>query len=481
MLPIGNYIDGVLCQARSGERLDCFEPATGRAYASIPASDRRDVDVAVDAATRAFPAWSAITPAERSRVLLRIADTIEARAEEFAQAESRDQGKPVWLCRVMDIPRAVANFRFFATEILHTSTRAHTDMGEGLNYTVRRPFGPVGCISPWNLPLYLFTWKVAPALAAGATVVAKPSEVTPFTAMMLAEVCIEAGLPRGVLNIVHGTGDAVGAAIVEHPGIKAVSFTGSTRVGQDIARTAGSMLKKVSLELGGKNATVVFADADVDRAVEQSVRAAFLNQGEICLCGSRVFVERSIYDRFRDAFVRETGRLVVGDPIDERTRCGALASEQHMQKVLSYIDLARSEGGTVACGGSRVRPEGRCHDGWFVEPTVIEGLPASCRTNTEEIFGPVVTLIPFDAEDEVCAMVNGTPYGLSASVWTENVHRAHRVAERLDTGIVWVNCWLVRDLRTPFGGVKQSGIGREGGEESLRFFTEAKNICLRIA
>jgi len=480
MQTIRNYIDGALCEALSGEHMACFEPATGKEYASIARSDRQDVERAVDAASRAFPAWSRTTAGERSRLLVKIADIIEARAEEFAQAESRDQGKPVWLCRVMDIPRAVANFRFFATEILHSSTRAHTGMGDGLNYTVRKPFGPVGCISPWNLPLYLFTWKVAPALAAGTTVVAKPSEITPFTAMMLAEVCIEAGLPPGVLNVIHGTGDVVGSAIVEHPGIKAVSFTGSTRVGQYIARTAGEMLKKVSLELGGKNATVVFADADFQRAVEQSVRAAFLNQGEICLCGSRVFVQRSIYDRFRDAFVSETRKLVVGDPTDDGTRCGALASEQHMEKVLSYIGLATREGGVIACGGTRVQVGGRCRDGWFVEPTVIEGLPASCRTNTEEIFGPVVTLIPFDDEDDVCAMVNGTPYGLSASVWTENVHRAHRVADRIETGIVWVNCWLVRDLRTPFGGVKQSGIGREGGEESLRFFTEAKNICLRI-
>lgn len=480
MLSVKNYIDGTLCPAINGDELECFEPATGLVYASVAKSDRVDVDRAVEAAISAFESWSSTTAVERSRILLRIADAIESRMEEFAQAESRDQGKPVWLCRVMDIPRAVSNFRFFATEILHTSTRAHTGMGDGLNYTLRKPFGPVGCISPWNLPLYLFTWKVAPALAAGATVVAKPSEVTPYTTMMLAEVCIDAGLPPGVLNIVHGVGDVVGSAIVEHPGLKAISFTGSTRVGQYIAKIAGAMLKKVSLELGGKNATVVFADANFQRAVEQSVRAAFLNQGEICLCGSRVFVERSIYDRFRDAFVAETKKIIVGDPLDDRSRCGALASKPHMEKVLSYIELAKSEGGVIACGGSRVQVEGRCSEGWFVEPTVIEGLSSSCRTNTEEIFGPVVSLVPFDTEDEACAMVNNTTYGLSASVWTDNVHRAHRFAERIETGIVWVNCWLIRDLRTPFGGVKQSGIGREGGEESLRFFTEAKNICLRI-
>lgn len=475
-----NYINGIMCPAVSGSWLDCYEPATAQVYAHIAASDARDVENAAAAALQAYPSWSATTAAERSKILMRVADIIESRAEEFAQAESRDQGKPVWLCRVMDIPRAVSNFRFFATEILHSSTKAHSGMGEGLNYTLRKPFGPVGCISPWNLPLYLFTWKVAPALAAGTTVVAKPSEVTPYTAMLLAHVCIEAGLPAGVLNIVHGTGDATGSAIVEHPAIKAISFTGSTRVGQYIAQAAGAMLKKVSLELGGKNATVVFADANFHRAAEQAVRAAFLNQGEICLCGSRVFVERSIYESFRDAFVEHALKLTVGDPTDDQSRCGALASQGHMEKVLGYIELAKSEGGSVLCGGTRVQPGGRCANGWFVAPTVIEGLSASCRTNTEEIFGPVVTLIPFDTEEEVLAMVNGTSYGLSASIWTENLHRAHRVAERIDTGIVWINCWLVRDLRTPFGGVKQSGIGREGGEESLRFFTEAKNICLRI-
>ncbi len=480
MQRIHNFIDGVFCAAQSERWLDNYEPATGEVYSHIADSDASDVDRATQAAVAAFPAWSKTTSRERSAILMRIADGIEARLEEFAQAESRDQGKPVWLARVMDIPRAISNFRFFATEILHQKTDMYGSDGEGFNYSLRRPIGAVGCISPWNLPLYLFTWKIAPALAAGNTVVAKQSEITPMTAMMLCEVCQEAGLHAGVLNVVHGLGDKVGSAIVEHPQLKAISFTGSTRVGEYIARTAAPMFKKLSLELGGKNPNIVFADCDFDKAVRESVRAAFLNQGEICLCGSRILIERSIYDQFRDAFVREAAAIQVGDPSLDSSRCGALASKAHMDKVLSYIELAKTEGARVLCGGHVVHPTGRCEHGWFVQPTVLEGLSQDCRTNQEEIFGPVVTLCPFDSEEEAVAMANSTGYGLTSVIWTENLRRAHRVAENMESGIVWVNCWLVRDLRTPFGGVKNSGVGREGGSESLRFFTEAKNVCIGL-
>ena len=480
MIALRNYIDGALEEALTGAWLPVHEPATGTVYAMAPDSSGADVDAAVEAARRAFPAWSGMPAEQRSKLLLAVADGIEARLEEFARAESRDNGKPVWLARLVDIPRAVKNFRFFATAILHSSSEAHQTDGEAVNMTLRQPVGVAGCISPWNLPLYLFTWKIAPALAAGNCVVAKPSEITPYTAYLLSEVCIEAGLPAGVLNIVHGTGPEVGAAITAHPGVPAISFTGGTATGAAIARTAAPMFKKLSLELGGKNPTLVFADCDFDDMLETVLRSAFSNQGEICLCGSRILVERPLYERFRDAFVARVRNFVVGDPLDDATQQGALVSEAHMEKVLSYVALAREEGGTVLCGGERVRLDGRCAEGWFVSPAVIEGLPFTCRTNQEEIFGPVVTLLPFDTEEEALAMANGTPYGLAASVWTADLRRAHRVAGALETGIVWVNCWMLRDLRTPFGGVKQSGVGREGGWDALRFFTEAKNVCIKL-
>ncbi len=475
-----NYINGELTDPLSGMWLPNFEPATGALYSRIPASTAADIDTAAEAAARAFPGWSATPAEERSRMLLRIAELIEARLDDLAAAESKDNGKPLWLARSVDIPRAARNFRFFATAILHTSSEAHATDDTAINYTLRQPIGVAGCISPWNLPLYLFTWKIAPALAAGNTVVAKPSEITPMTAYRLSEICIEAGLPPGVLNIVHGTGADVGAAITAHPGIPAISFTGGTQTGATIARTAAPMFKKLSLELGGKNPTIIFADCDFDEMLETVLRSAFSNQGEICLCGSRIFIERALYDRFRDAFTGRVRALSVGDPLDDATGQGAIVSEQHMEKVLGYVDLAREEGGTVLCGGERVQVEDRCSEGWFIAPTVIEGLPFSCRTNQEEIFGPVVTLMPFDTEDEVLTMANSTPYGLAASVWTGDVTRAHRVAAQLQSGIIWINCWMLRDLRTPFGGMKQSGVGREGGWEALRFFTEAKNVCIKL-
>ena len=480
MLQIDNYIGGELVKPASGAYLDNIEPATGEAYSLIPDSDDRDVNLAADAARAAFPKWSQ-TPAEtRFEILMRLVSFIERDAEELAHAESVDNGKPLSLARVMDIPRAASNFRFYATAAMHTSNESHETVGQAINYTLRQPLGVVGCISPWNLPLYLFTWKVAPAIAAGCTVIAKPSEITPMTAYLLSKLCIEAGLPPGVLNIVHGLGPKVGAAIVAHRDVKAISFTGGTKTGEEIARTAAPMFKKLSLELGGKNPNVIFADCDYDDMLETTVRSSFSNQGQICLCGSRIFVERPIYERFKSDLVSRALEMNIGDPLDESTNIGAVVSEPHMEKILSYIELAKNEGGTILCGGNRVKLAGRCSNGFFIEPTVIEGLSHDCRTNQEEIFGPVVSIMPFDTENEALGYANSTTYGLSATVWTENLSRAHRVSAALESGIVWVNCWLLRDLRTPFGGVKDSGMGREGGFEALKFFTEEKNVCIKI-
>jgi aminomuconate-semialdehyde/2-hydroxymuconate-6-semialdehyde dehydrogenase len=480
MEKIQNYIGGKLCEPQSGNYLDNYNPATGAVYSLIPDSDKSDVDKAVIAAKNAFPAWAALSSEKRMGFLMAIADKIEENLEDLALAESKDNGKPLWLSKAVDIPRAASNFRFYATAIMHDKTDCF-DMGEvAINYTTRKPIGVAGCISPWNLPLYLFTWKIAPALATGNCVVAKPSEVTPMTAYLLSKICTEVGLPDGVLNIVHGLGHKVGATITEHPEIPVISFTGGTSTGQQIARVAAPMFKKMSLELGGKNPNIIFADCDFDDALSTTKRSSFANQGQICLCGSRIFIERPIYEKFRDAFVAQTKKMVVGHPLDEKAKLGAVVSKDHMEKVLSYVELAKEEGGTVLVGGKRVVLEGEYANGYYLEPTIIEGLPFNCRTNQEEIFGPVVTIMPFDTEEEVLGYANSTKYGLSSTVWTSNLKRAHRMAANLDSGIVWVNTWLLRDLRTPFGGVKQSGVGREGGFEALHFFTEPKNVCIKL-
>jgi aminomuconate-semialdehyde/2-hydroxymuconate-6-semialdehyde dehydrogenase len=472
-----NYLGGDFQPAVSGRWLDNFNPALGEVSGRVSASDAADVAAAVTAAQAAWPGWSGNTPAERARHLLRLADLLERDQDSLAMDEANDSGKPLCLARVVDLPRSVANFRFFAGAIQGFGSESHA-MPNAINFTLRRPVGIVGCISPWNLPLYLLTWKIAPALAAGNCVVAKPSELTPLTAYRLAQRCREAGLPPGVLSILHGRGPEVGQAMVIHPALRVISFTGGTATGRQILASAAPHFKRCSLELGGKNPNLIFHDCDYQLALETTLRSSFSNQGQICLCGSRILIEDALYEKFRDDFVERARKLIVGDPLDGATDLGAVISAAHRDKILNYIELARQEGGRVLCGGQALQPTGRCRNGWFVTPTIIEGLGPACRTNQEEIFGPVVTLQRFVDARHALELANATCYGLSASIWTGHLARALHLAEQIEAGVVWVNCWLVRDLRTPFGGTKQSGLGREGGEEALRFFTEPKNVCV---
>ncbi len=477
---IQNFMGGSFRDPIAEQWMDNMNPATGEVYSLTPDSDAQDVDFAVGAAKAAFPKWSSTPAEERFRILNRIAALIEANLDALALAEANDNGKPLWLSRKVDIPRASSNFRFFATGIMHTSTESHSMEDRAINYTLRQPIGVVGCISPWNLPLYLFTWKIAPALAVGNCVVAKPSEVTPMTAYLLSVICKEAGLPNGVLNIVHGGGPKCGSAIVAHPGIKAISFTGSTRAGREIAAVAAPQFKKISLELGGKNPNLIFSDCNWDKMMRTTLQSSFSNQGQICLCGSRILVEEGIYEQFKTEFVARAAKLTVGDPLDENSKQGAVVSQMHFDKVMGMIAQAKSEGGKLLLGGEAVHPQGRCANGLFIQPTIFEGLNEHCRTNMEEIFGPVVTLQSFRTEEEALLLANASDYGLSATIWTQDVSRAHRMAAQVHSGIIWVNCWLLRDLRTPFGGFKNSGVGREGGWDALRFFTEPKNVCVEL-
>jgi aminomuconate-semialdehyde/2-hydroxymuconate-6-semialdehyde dehydrogenase len=480
MEKILNYINGELVGPTSGNYLDNYNPSNGQVYSLIPDSEELDINNAVSAAKKAFKSWSKTPKQERSDILMKLADTIEKYSAELIKAESKDNGKPEALAAHVDIPRAPSNIRFFAGAILHDSSQMHEMDGMAINYTLRQPVGVAACISPWNLPLYLLTWKIAPALASGNTVVAKPSEVTPMTAYILSKICIEAGLPKGVLNIVHGLGSKIGDPLTTHIDTPIVSFTGGTVTGKHIATVTAPMFKKVSLELGGKNPNIIFSDSDFDKAVSTAARAAFTNQGQICLCGSRLFVQEDIYEKFKIALIEKTKKLKVGDPKDPSSNLGAVVSKEHMNKILSKIDEAKKLGGKIISGGNRIVLDGELKDGYYIEPTIIEGLSSDCDINQEEIFGPVVSLISFKTEEEVVDMANSTKYGLSASIFTENISKGHRVAANIDSGIVWINTWLLRDLRIPFGGMKQSGVGREGGFKSLEFFTEPKNICVKI-
>jgi aminomuconate-semialdehyde/2-hydroxymuconate-6-semialdehyde dehydrogenase len=477
---ITNYINGKMIAPISNQYLDNINPATGKVYSLIPDSDERDVALAVEAAKAVEHAWANTPKETRSQLLLKIAALIQRDHAVLSEMESRDNGKPLKLAQTVDIPRAAANMHFYGTGILHYASESHAMEDTAINYTIRQAIGVVGCISPWNLPLYLFTWKIAPALASGNCVIAKPSEITPYTAYHFSKLCIEAGLPAGVLNIVHGLGPKVGNAITKHTQIKAISFTGGTKTGAEIASIAAPMFKKLSLELGGKNPNLIFADCNYDMMLKTTIHSSFSNQGQICLCGSRIYIERPIYEKFKTDFVNATKNLSIGNPLHENTRIGAVVSEAHMNKILSYIELAKAEGGKILCGGNREVLDAENTEGYFIAPTIIEGLNEKCRTNQEEIFGPVVTIQPFDTEEEAIMLANSTPYGLAATLWTENLTRTHRMGNALETGILWVNCWLHRDLRTPFGGVKASGVGREGGFEAFDFFTEPKNICIKI-
>jgi len=474
-----NFIDGQYLAPVNENYLDNFEPATGLVYGQIPNSDADDVELAVKAAEKAWPAWRDMPLENRADYLYAIAKEIEANLTPLALAEATDNGKPISLATAVDIPRAASNFKFFAHACSQFASESHAMASTAINYTHRQAIGIVGCISPWNLPLYLFTWKIAPALAAGNCVIAKPSEITPKTAAMLGEICQKVGLPKGVLNILHGNGASVGSAICDHVKIKAISFTGGTTTGAAIASQLAPKFKKLSLELGGKNPALVFDDCDFDDTVSQVFRASFANQGQICLCASRIYVQRNIYEKFKQALVAKTENLKPEDPLLSETKMGAIVSKNHLEKVKHYIALAQEEGGTVLCGSQQVHLTDRCKQGYFLQPTIIEGLQNSASCNQQEIFGPVITIQPFDSEEEALALANDSQYGLAATVWTNNLKRAHNLAERLNTGIVWINCWLLRDLRTPFGGMNHSGVGREGGHEAMRFFTETKNVCIK--
>lgn len=476
-----NYINGKLVAPSTKQYFDNIEPATGKVFSRVPNSQAADVNQAAKSAEKSFPLWVYLSAEKRMMYLNKIADYIEKHAPLFAQAESQDNGKSIALAAQVDIPRAIYNLRFFASAGLHFSSESHSVKGVGINYTLRQAIGVVGCISPWNLPLYLFTWKIAPALAAGNCVVAKPSEITPYTAYLFSKACIHAKLPAGILNIVHGTGQNAGNAIVNHPKIKAISFTGGTQTGKIIAQNAAGCFKKFSLELGGKNPALVFDDCEWEYTIQKLVKAAFSNQGEICLCASRIFIQQNIYEKFKSDFVAQVLKLKVGDPKSKTTDIGAIVSKAHHQKILDYIQLAKAEGGKILCGGQAVILKGRCNLGYFISPTVVENLDYRCQTNQEEIFGPMVTLLPFASLNDAIQMANATPYGLAATIWTKDLQKAHQAAEQIDAGIVWINDWMQRDLRTPFGGMKNSGVGREGGWDALRFFTESKNIFVNTS
>ena len=474
---VDNYINGEFLEPLNKQYLDIFEPATGLVYGKVAESSDYDVKLAVDAAKNAFIPWSKLSLQERSEYLKKIAKEIKYRSEILAQCESKDTGKPITLANKVDIPRAVENFEFFANFSKKFNFNSNIENRNSTNSIFRDPLGVVGCISPWNLPLYLFTWKIAPALIVGNTVLAKPSEITPFTASKLAEICSDIGLPAGVLNIVNGSGQVAGDLLVKNKNIKAISFTGGTDTGKQIYQNSFASLKKLSLEMGGKNPAIIFEDCNYESMLKTVVKSSFTNQGQICLCSSRILVEETIFEKFKTDFCNAISELNIGDPKNDKTQFGSITSDEQFKKIKHYINLAKNENGNILLGGKTIKLQGRCKNGWFIEPTVIEGLDNRSRLNQEEIFGPVVTLQSFKSEEEAIEIANDTQYGLSATIWTNSHKKSDRVAKNIDAGVVWINCWMVRDLRTPFGGMKDSGLGREGGESVLRFFTEQKTIC----
>jgi len=474
---LSNYIGGRFVEHDGPDWMDVLEPATGTRFARLPLSNSRDVEAAVAAAREAQPGWATLSIDERASWLDAIADSLESSFDKIARVESRDTGKPISLARLVDANRSVTNFRFFAG-LLRDQEQETFEMDDATNYVVNRPVGVGALITPWNLPLYLLSWKVAPAIGMGNAVVCKPSELTPMTADLLMRVIDDVGLPKGVVNLVHGDGAGAGSSLVAHPDVDLVSFTGGTSTGEKVAVSAAPTFKKVSLELGGKNSSIVFADCDMEKTIAGVVRSGFLNQGQVCLCGSRVLVENSIYDEFERRFVESVEQMRIGDPSDDSTDLGALISKEHLQKVQGYVDLAIAEGGDILTGGEPCLPSGFEGGNWMA-PTIIGGLSPESRCSTEEIFGPVVTLHRFDSEEEAVEIANCTRYGLAGSVWTSDLERGKRVSEAMETGMVWINTWLHRDLRVPFGGIKDSGVGREGGKWSLGFFSEAMNICVK--
>ena len=479
MNDLQNFIGGEFIAPISNNYLDNFNPATNERLNRIPNSNAKDVALAVKTAKQASSDWQKLTLADRIEWLDKIANAMEEKKGEIARLESLDTGKPITLATNVDATRSITNFRFFA-QYCQSLEEMNFTMEDATNFVVRKPVGVVGLITPWNLPLYLLTWKIAPALAMGNTIVAKPSELTPLTANFFAEILHEIGFPSGVFNLVHGLGLDTGQPILEHPEIKAISFTGGTATGKIVAATASPMFKKISLELGGKNATIICADADIDMAVSGAVKAAFTNSGQVCLCGSRILVDEKIYEKFLERFSKKVSKIKIGRPEDPNTEYGSVISNQHLEKILSYIQLAKQEGGTIVAGGNRITEiDGQTTNGCFLEPTIITGLSINSRCATEEIFGPVVTIHSFIDESEAITMANNTDYGLSGSVWTADENRGKEIASKIDSGVIWVNTWLHRDLRTPFGGVKKSGVGREGGIWSINFFSELSNVCVK--
>ncbi len=474
---VNNFINGEFLEPSNKDYLDIYEPATGLVYGKVAESSNYDVKLATDAAKNAFHSWSQLSFIERSNYLKKISNEIKHRSKDLAQYESRDTGKPITLVRKVDIPRSVENFEFFANFSENFNFYSNIENRTSNNRIISQPLGVVACISPWNLPLYLFSWKIAPALIVGNTVVAKPSEITPYTAFKLAQICYDIGLPKGVLNIVNGSGQTAGDLIVKNKNIKAISFTGGTSTGKLIYQNSFDSFKKLSLEMGGKNPAIIFKDCDFKSTIKEVLKSSFTNQGQICLCSSRILVEDSIFKKFKIEFCKAISNLAIGDPEKNKTQYGSISSKTQFEKIKYYIDIAKKENGRILLGGKTKKIRGRCKNGWFIEPTVIEGLENSSRLNQEEIFGPVVTLQTFKSEEEAIEIANDTRYGLSATIWTKSDNKSKRISKKINAGVIWINCWMVRDLRTPFGGMKDSGLGREGGSNILRFFTEQKNIC----